>query len=163
MRQLLCLLLWLSASAFAADEEGYGVIRSEDFHIGHVSIGDSYRHVVTTLGKPLREKRTTAQPDLDIGESVVLHYAGLDVSIFDGEVGEIVLTTKAFAVKGVRVGSKASDAITQIGPAKPITIKDRTSLRYRSVTKTGVVTDAELRLFLLNDKIVEISLWFPTM
>lgn len=162
MKYFMVVLLWLSTSAFAVDEAGYGTIPFDDFHVRSVSTGDPYSKAIAKLGKPLRENRTNSQPEPDVGETVKLYYAGLYVSLFEGEVGEISITKGDVAVKGVRVGSRVKDAIEKIGTAEPITINGRTSLRYRCVAKNGIVTDAELRVFFERDTITEIALWFPT-
>ena len=162
MRYLIITLIWISVAVAAVDEAGYGVISYDDFQVKNVSIGDSYYKVISKFGKPLEEKRINSQPELDVGETIKLCYPGLYISLFEGEVGEIVISTSDFDVKGIRIGSTSGDAVAQIGNANPITINNRTSLRYRCVAKNGVITDAELRLFLEKDKISEISLWFPT-
>lgn len=156
MRYLIVLLCWFCANAVAVDDAGYGVIAYDDFHVNHVSTGDSYSKVISRFGKPLREE------SVDMSESVRLYYKGVYISLFEGEVGEIVVSSADFAVKGIRVGFSVSDALRMAGDARPITVNGRTSLRYRCVAKNGLFTDAELRLFFERDKISEISLWFPT-
>ncbi len=163
MRYAVLALLWVTTTATFADEASYGVISYRDFHVRQVTIGDSYGGVIEKLGKPRKEIRIKGDPSVDVSDGIKLYFPGLYISLHEGEVGEIVVTSKEYAVKGIRLGATASEVIAQIGNAKPITINNRTSLRYRSRAQNGQLTDAELRFFLEKNKVTEISLWFPTI
>lgn len=155
---LLCIASW---PTYSNDEASFGTVPYKDFHVGNISIGHSYRNVLKQLGKPLKEERNKANED--IAEYIGLYYSGLHISVYDGVVDEISVTSAAYKVKDIRLGATEASVLKSFGEAKPITLNNRTSLRYRSRAPNGQPTDAELRFFIEKRVVSEISLWFPSL
>jgi hypothetical protein len=158
---LFCILVLFVTSthgaAIDAGEDREGTISYDEFFIEGISIGSSYDEVVASLGEPVK----VVKEIITGGQGLLVYYRGLDIVVSGDDVVNIRVTGTGHRMKnGITVGSSREEVFDKLGKVPATMHRGRKTLRYGVLTPRGGYSDAQLIIYLRDNKVDEIVFFF---
>jgi hypothetical protein len=138
-------------------EDRGGTIPYDEFFLEGISIGSSYDEVVASLGEPVK----VVEEIITGGPGLLVYYQGLEIVISADEVVDISVTGTGYRMKnGIAVGSSRQEVFEKLGKTLETMHQGRKTLRYGVLTPGGEHADAQLIIYLKDNKVDEIVFFF---